>query len=111
MVLLGDVDHVESRSVHLEMVLVLVQDRSTVCSIYHLERTRWYSSVMKLNWKLVLVHLEIVLILMQDRCTVCAERTIGSEIILVAPDGTPRSRGSCGISFGPFGDGSCVSAR
>ena len=24
-----------------------------------------------------------------DRCTVCAERTIGSEIILDAPDGTP----------------------
>ena len=25
-----------------------------------------------------------------DRCMVCAERTIGSEIILDAPDGTPR---------------------
>jgi hypothetical protein len=25
-----------------------------------------------------------------DRCTVCAERTIASEIILDAPDGTPR---------------------
>ena len=24
-----------------------------------------------------------------DRCMVCAERTMGSEIILVAPDGTP----------------------
>ena len=24
-----------------------------------------------------------------DRCTVCAECTIGSEIILDAPDGTP----------------------
>ena len=32
----------------------------------------------------------IVLILTQDRCTVYAERTIGSEIILDAPDGTPR---------------------
>ena len=31
-----------------------------------------------------------VLILTQDRCTVCAEHTIGSEIILDAPDGTPR---------------------
>ena len=48
--LLGDVGHVESRSVRLEMVLVLVQD-----------------------W-----------------CTVCAERTKGSEIVLDAPDGTPR---------------------
>ena len=44
----------------------------------------------RLKWKLVSVCLEIVLILTQDRCTVCAERTIGSEIILDAPDGTPR---------------------
>ena len=50
MELLGDVGHVESRSVRLEMVLVLVQ----------------------------------------DRCPVCAERTIGSEIVLDALDGTPR---------------------
>ena len=50
MELLGDVGHVESHSVHLEMVFVLVQD-----------------------W-----------------CTVCAERTIGSEIVLDALDGTPR---------------------
>jgi hypothetical protein len=34
--------------------------------------------------------LEAVLILMQDRCTVCVEHTIGSEIVLDAPDGTPR---------------------
>ena len=33
---------------------------------------------------------EIVQILAQDRCTVCVERTIGSEIILDTPDGTPR---------------------
>ena len=50
MELLGDVGHVESRSVRLEMVLVLVQDR----------------------W------------------TVYAKRTIGSDIVLDAPDGTPR---------------------
>jgi hypothetical protein len=34
--------------------------------------------------------LEIVLILTQYSCMVCAERTIGSKIILDAPDGTPR---------------------
>ena len=34
--------------------------------------------------------LDILLILMQDRCTVCVERTIGSKIILDAPDETPR---------------------
>ena len=36
-----------------------------------------------------LVRLEMVLVLAQDRCTVCAQRTIGSDIVLVAPDGTP----------------------
>ena len=36
------------------------------------------------------IRLEIVLVLVQDRCTVCAKHTIGSDIILDAPDGTPR---------------------
>ena len=49
MELLGDVGHVESRSVHLE---------------------------------------ELVLVL--DRCTVWTERTMGSEIIFDARNGTPR---------------------
>jgi hypothetical protein len=41
-------------------------------------------------WKLVLVHLEIVFALVQYRCAVCAKRTIGLEIVLDAPDDTPR---------------------
>ena len=32
MVILGDVGHVESRLVRLETVLVLVQDKCTVCA-------------------------------------------------------------------------------
>jgi hypothetical protein len=40
--------------------------------------------------KLILVYLEIVLILTQDKCIVCAEHAIGMEIVLGAPDGTPR---------------------
>jgi hypothetical protein len=44
----------------------------------------------RFKWNLVSVHLEIVLIMTQDRSIVYAERTIGSEIILDAPDGTPR---------------------
>ena len=44
----------------------------------------------RVKWKLVSVLSEIVLILMEDRCIVCVERTIGSEIIFDAPDGTPR---------------------
>ena len=35
----------------------------------------------------------MVLVLVQDRCTVCVQRTIGSEIILDAPDGTPSDIG------------------
>jgi hypothetical protein len=31
-----------------------------------------------------------VLLLMQDWCTVFVKRTVGSEIVLEAPDGTPR---------------------
>ena len=38
----------------------------------------------------VSVCLEIVLVSVQDRCTVCAFSTIGLEIILDAPIGTPR---------------------
>ena len=56
----------------------------------HFGRTRWYSEVTRLKWRLVSVRLEIVLILSQDRYTVCAERTIGWENILDTPDGTSR---------------------
>jgi hypothetical protein len=65
----------------------------------HFGRTWWYSKVTRLNCKLVLVCLEIAVMLTQNRCTDCAGRTIGSEIILESPDGTPRWRGSCGISL------------
>jgi hypothetical protein len=41
-------------------------------------------------WNLKSFSLETVLELMQVRCTVCAKQTIGSEIVLDAPDGTPR---------------------
>jgi hypothetical protein len=50
-------------------------------------------------WNLILVHLETMLVSMQYRCTVFVEHTIGSEIILDAPDYTPRSRGSSGSMF------------
>ena len=53
----------------------------------------------RLKWNLVLVCLEIVLILVEDRCTIWAECTIGLEIILDGPDGTPRRHGSYGISL------------
>jgi hypothetical protein len=43
--------------------------------------------------------LVIVLVSVHDSCTICAKRTIGSEIVLDTPDGTPRCRGSNGSSF------------
>jgi hypothetical protein len=43
-----------------------------------------------LKWKLVLVHLEVALILTQHRCIVYDEHTIGSKIVLDAPNGTCR---------------------
>ena len=46
----------------------------------------WYSEVMYVEWKLVLVCFEIVLVLMQDGCTVCAECTAGKEIALGTPE-------------------------
>jgi cytidine deaminase len=41
-------------------------------------------------WNLISFHLGTVLESMQYRCTICAECTIGLEIVLDAPDGTPR---------------------
>ena len=79
----GDGPNLDARSVH-------GLRRTYHRLIYHLGRTRWCSKVTMLNWKLVLVCSQLVLIFTQDRGTVCAEHTIGSEIILDAPDGTPR---------------------
>jgi hypothetical protein len=44
---------------------------------------------MKIIWNLD-SRLEMVLVSVQDSYTVCAERTIGSDIVLDTPDGTPR---------------------
>jgi hypothetical protein len=83
-------------SVHLEIVLILVQDRSTVC-VEHTIRseivvgcTRWISNVTLVMSNLVSIHLETVLVLVQDRSMVCSKHTIGIEIILDTPDGTHR---------------------
>jgi hypothetical protein len=40
-------------------------------------------------WNLSSFSLETMLLSAQDRCMACAKRTIGSEIILDAPDYTP----------------------
>jgi hypothetical protein len=45
--------------------------------------------VLWVMWNLVSICFEIVLTLVQDRCSVCVKRTIGSSMVLDAPDGTP----------------------
>ena len=50
-------------------------------------------------WNLTSFSLEIVLVSVQDGCMVCARRTVFSEIVLDAPDGTHRLHGSSGNYF------------
>jgi len=61
----------------LEIVLILMQDRCTVCKEHTIcseinldapDRTRRQCVI----WKLALVRLGTMLVLVQDRCTVCA---------------------------------------
>jgi hypothetical protein len=61
-------------------------------------------------WNLVLVSLETVLVSVQDRCIVCAKRTLGSEIIFDAPDGTLGYMAQVEAHFGPFGDSANLDA-
>jgi hypothetical protein len=42
---------------------------------------------------------------------ICAKRTIGSEIILDAPDGSPRLQGSVKVHFILLGDSVNLDAR
>jgi hypothetical protein len=90
--------------VHLEVVLILIQDRCTVCA----KRTIGSEIVLKHPVELhgdvgyVESHFSTfgdVVSVDQDRCTVYAKLTIGSEIVLNVPDGTPRLSGSTGSSF------------
>jgi hypothetical protein len=69
-------------SIHVETVLILMQDGYTVCvergiglEIILAQPMDLLSEMVK--WKLVLVHMEIVLMSAQDRCMVCTERTKG----------------------------------
>ena len=96
MVLLGDEGQVEARfSIFVDSFNIDPRLVHGLRQTYHrlenyFRRIRTYSLVMWLKWKLVLVYLAIVLISAQVRCKVYVERTIGSEIILDAHDGTPR---------------------
>jgi hypothetical protein len=47
----------------------------------------------------------------QDSCTVCAMRTLGLEIVLDAPDGTPGDEAQVDARFSLFGDIANLDAR
>ena len=49
--------------------------------------------------------------LTQARCTVCAKHTVGSEIVLDAPDGTLGDEAQVEARFGLFGDSANLDAR
>jgi hypothetical protein len=95
MELVSDVGRVESRfSPFGDNVSVSARQVHGLHRTYHRHinrfgRTRWDSLVTRPKWKLGLVRLEIVVLLMHDWCMVCVKCTIGSEIVLEAPDGTP----------------------
>ena len=82
-------------SIHLETVLVSLQDRSKVCAKHTMAQKSFWTHQMVLLGDKAQVEArfgpfrEIVLILTQDRFMVCVERNTGSEIILHAPDGAP----------------------
>jgi len=62
-------------------------------------------------WNVTCFRLETVLVLVQDRCMVCARRTIGSEIVLDAPDGTTSNEALVEAHFGPLGDSANLDGR
>ena len=62
-------------------------------------------------WNVTSFHLEIVLVSVQYRCLVSARRTIGSEIVLDATDGTTRYKAQVEAHFGPFRDSANLYAR
>ena len=61
-------------------------------------------------WNLTSFCLETVLVSVRDRCKVCARHTVGSEIILDAPDGNTR-RAQVEARFGPFRDSANLDTR
>ena len=82
-------------SIHLEMVLVSVQDWCTVCGKHTMAQKSFWMLQMVLLGDAAQVEAHFSSLgdsanLDTESCTVCAKRTIGSEIVLDAPDGTPR---------------------
>jgi hypothetical protein len=81
--------------VHLEIVLILIQDRCTVCAERTVSSESFWTHPMELLGDMGHVEscfgpFEIMLVSVQDKSIVCTKCTIASKTILDAPDGTPR---------------------
>jgi hypothetical protein len=82
-------------SVHFEIVLILIQDRCTVCAEHTVSSESFWTHSMELLGDVGHVEsrlglFEIVLVSVQDKSIVCTRCTTASETVLDAPDGTPR---------------------
>ena len=62
-------------------------------------------------WNLASLCLEALLVSVQDSCMVCARRTIGSEIVLDAPNHTLGDEAQVEARFCTFGDSANLDAR
>jgi hypothetical protein len=74
---------------------VLVQNRCMMCARRNIAQKSFWTHLMvplgdEAQVEACFGPSKIVLIKTQDRCIICVERTIGSKIVLDAPDGTSR---------------------
>ena len=82
-------------SVCLEIVLVLIEDIAQFVPNVPLAQKSFWTHPLGLLGDEAQVKARFSpfgdsVIFTQDRCVVCIERTIGSDIVLDTPDGTPR---------------------
>jgi hypothetical protein len=107
MLLLCDVGQAEAHfgpfrdSVNLDTRLVHVLRRTCNRHRNRFGRTRYNSKVTWVKRTLISVHLEVVLTSIKYRWTVCTKCTMGMEIFMGKPNGTPRWCGEA--CFGLFG--------
>jgi hypothetical protein len=94
MVLIGDEAQVDARFIPFRDSSNLKMGARFALNVPQAHKSFWTHPMEVLGdvgmWNLILVRLEIVLVSVQDRCMVCTKRTVGLEIILDTPDGTPR---------------------
>ena len=62
-------------------------------------------------WNLAAFHLQTVLVSVQDSCMVCSRRTIGSDIVLEALNGSLGDKAQLEAHFVLFRDSANLNAR